>query len=155
VRRFGSKAYFGSSTRIDLLRAVGADDAKIIVIALADPAEALKVVELVQAEFPHLRIFARARNRRHAHVLMDLKVETVVRETFFSSLRLTELVLGGLGLKAEDARHTVQVFREHDEKALVEQHSYYQDEKQLIQTAEQAAIELRELFETDRGGKRS
>lgn len=152
VRRFGSKAYYGSSTRVDLLRAVGADEAKIIVIALPNPEEVLEVARIVQKEFPHLRIFARAATRQHAHLLMDLNVERFVRETFYSSLRLTELVLGGLGLKPDDAKRTVQMFREHDEQALIDQHEYYKDEKALIKTAKQSAEELRELFERDRSG---
>ena len=80
---------------------------------------------------------------------MDMGVETIVRETFFSSLRLTELVLNGLGVPPDDARRTVQRFREHDEQALVEQLAIRDDEKQLIQSAAQAAAELQGLFEAD------
>jgi voltage-gated potassium channel Kch len=112
----------------------------------------LEVIRIVQKEFPHLRIFARAATRQHAHLLMDLNVERIVRETFYSSLRLTELVLGGLGLKPDDAKRTVQMFREYDEQALIDQHEFYKDEKALIKTAKQSAEELRELFERDRGG---
>ena len=150
VRRFGHKAYFGDPTRLDLLRAVGADQAKVIVVALPDVAENLKLVELAKRHFPQARIFARARNRRHAHLLMDLGVEDFVRETFFSSLRLSELVLGGLGLDADDARRTVHMFRERDEAMLLDQQAIYKDEKQMIQSAAAAAEELRRLFEADR-----
>jgi glutathione-regulated potassium-efflux system protein KefB len=151
VRRFGYKAYFGDPTRLDLLRAVGVGEAKLLVVALGDIEQNLKVVETARRNFPGLQIYARARNRRHAHLLMDLGVETVVRETFFSSLRLTELVLGGLGVAPEEARRTVQRFREHDEQALIEQHGIHDDEKQMIQSAAQAAAELRSLFEADLG----
>ena len=82
---------------------------------------------------------------------MDQGVETVVRETFFSSLRLTELVLGGLGVAPDEAKRTVHRFREHDEQALIEQHGVYKDEKQMIQSAAQTAAELRRLFEADLG----
>jgi glutathione-regulated potassium-efflux system protein KefB len=108
-------------------------------------------VEAARRTFPEVRIFARARNRRHAHLLMDLGVEVMVRETFFSSLRLTELVLGGLGLPPDEAKRTVQRFREHDEQSLIEQHGAHDDEKQMIQSAAQAAAELRRLFEADLG----
>jgi CPA2 family monovalent cation:H+ antiporter-2/glutathione-regulated potassium-efflux system protein KefB len=150
VRRYGHKAYFGDPTRLDLLRAVGAGEAKVLVAALGDIEQNMKLVETVRRNFPDLTIYARARNRRHAHLLMDAGVEHIVRETFFSSLRLTELVLGGVGLSPEDARRTVQRFREHDEHALIEQHGIHTDEKQMIQTAAEAAEELRRLFEADR-----
>lgn len=149
VRRFGSKAFFGDPTRLELLRAVGAAEAKILVVTLSDPTKSLELVERAKAEFPHLQIYARARNRRHAHLLMNIGVEAIVRETYFSSLRLTELVLQGIGLDAEDARHTVQTFRERDEKTLILQQDIYDDEKKLIQSAKQAAMELEQLFEKD------
>jgi voltage-gated potassium channel Kch len=151
VRRYGSTAYYGDPTRLDLLRAVGAGEARVLVAALGDVEQNLRLVETVRRNFPDLQVFARARNRRHAHLLMDLGVEVIVRETFFSSLRMSELVLGGLGLAPDDARRTVQRFREHDEQMLVDQHAIYRDEKQLIQTSAQAAAELRRLFEGDRG----
>jgi len=149
VRRFGTVAFFGDPTRLELLRAVGAEQAKILVVALADPQQTLQLVERAKAEFPHLKIYARARNRRHAHLLMNYDVEAIVRETFFSSLRLTELVLRGVGLDAEDAERTVRAFRERDEKTLILQRDIYDDERQLIQSARQAAQELEELFEDD------
>jgi len=150
VRRFGYKAYYGDPTRVELLRAVGAGEAKALVAALPDMAENLKLVETVRRNFPDLKIYARARNRRHAHLLMDVGgVESIVRETFFSGLRLSELLLGGLGVRPEEARRTVQMFREHDERQLIEQHGLYTDEKQMIQTSAQAAAELRGLFEAD------
>jgi CPA2 family monovalent cation:H+ antiporter-2/glutathione-regulated potassium-efflux system protein KefB len=149
VRRYGYLAYYGDSTRLELLRAVGAETAKIIVIALPDPAEVLKVAELARKHFPGAKVFARARNRRAAHLLMDQGVTEQVRETFFSSLRLTELVLKGLDFSDAEARRTVATFRERDEQMLIDQHAFYDDEVQLMQTAAQAAEELRGLFEAD------
>jgi hypothetical protein len=61
------------------------------------------------------------------------------------------MVLGGLGLSSDDARRTVQRFREHDEQRLIEEHAIHGDEKKLIQTAAESAEELRRLFEADRG----
>ena len=149
VRRFGTKAFFGDPTRLELLRAVGLAQAKILVVTLADPKQSVTLVERARAEFPHLKIYARARNRRHAHLLMNFEPEAIVRETFHSALRLTELVLEGAGLGQDDARRTVETFRERDEATLVLQRDIYDDETQLIQSARQAAQELEELFEED------
>jgi monovalent cation:proton antiporter-2 (CPA2) family protein len=150
VRQFGYRAYFGDPTRLELLRAVGADKAKVLVAALPDMAENLKLVETVRRHFPDLKVYARARNRRHAHLMMDLEPEAIVRETFFSGLRLTELMLHGLGVSPDDARRSIDTFRRHDERALIDQHELYTDQKQMIQTAAQSAAELKTLFEADR-----
>ena len=47
-----------------------------------------------------------------------------------------------------NARSTL--FRDHDEKNLLETHAIYRDEQQLIQSEQQAADELASLFEADR-----
>src|SRR6185436_1628367 len=44
VRRFGNTAYYGDSTRPELLRAAGAEQAKVLVVALDDGEKSLEVV---------------------------------------------------------------------------------------------------------------
>ena len=149
LRRFGSKVYYGNPSRPDLLRAAGAEHARLLVVALDDMEQTLRVVEVARRTFPHLRVLARARNRRHAHLLMDRGVNRLVRETFHSSLRLSEMALEDLGVSSDEARRAVAIFRDHDEKGLIESHAFYEDERQLIQNAKQAAEELSGLFEAD------
>lgn len=151
VRRYGTTAYYGDPARLDVLRSAKAAEAQVLVVALDDVAQSLKVVEHVKRHFPHLAILARVRNRRHAHLLMDQGVTHIVRETYHSSLRLGELVLEELGMDAAEAERTVQLFREHDERLLVDQHGIYDDEKQVIQTTRQAMTELSGLLAADRG----
>ena len=154
LRRFGSKVYFGNPTRPDLLRAAGAEQAKLLVVALENVDEVLQVVDVARRTFPHLRILARARNRRHAHLLMDRGIAGIVRETFHSSLRLTEMVLHELGIPDAEAGRAVELFRERDEKTLVDQHAFYEDERRLIQDAQDQTAELAGLFEADRPAPR-
>ncbi len=149
IRRFGSKVYYGNPSRPDLLRAAGAEHARLLVVALDDMEQTLKVVEVARRTFPQLRVLARARNRRHAHLLMDRGVNRLVRETFHSSLRLSEMALEDLGVPSDEARRAVAIFRDYDEKNLIESHAFYEDERQLIQGAKQAAEELSGLFEAD------
>ncbi len=111
--------------------------------------ETLQVIDIVRRTFPNLRIVSRARNRRHAHLLMDRGITRQVRETFHSSLRLSEMVLEDLGVKPDEARRAVEFFRAYDERTLAETHAFYDDERQLIQNAKQAADELSGLFEAD------
>ncbi len=151
VRRFGNKVYFGNPGREEVLRAAGADTAKVLVVALDDMDQTLAVVEMAKRHFRNLKIYARARNRRHAHLLMAVGISGIIRETFFSSLRLTELVLEELGVPKESASRAIELFREQDERLLVETQAIAGDEQKLIQSSQQAAAELMELFEADRG----
>lgn len=150
LRRFGMPVYYGDAARHDLLLAAGADQGRILVVAVAEIEQSLKIVEVARRNFPQLQIFARARNRRHAHQLMDLGVEYIVRETFYSGLNMTEQLLRKLGMSQADVERTITIFRNHDEQMLRDQHAYYDDEGQLIQTGLQAAAELESLFRTDK-----
>ncbi len=149
VRRFGNQVYYGDPTRLELLRSAGAGKAKLIIIAMDDSDDALKLAELCKKHFPNLAIFARARNRQHAHLLMDIGVTGLIRDTFLSSLDLAQQVLVALGDSREIAADTVTRFREHDEKNLVKQHAIQHDEHMLIQNSLEAAEDLRRLFEAD------
>jgi len=149
IRRFGTKVYFGDPTRPGLLRAAGGEQATLLVVALDHPEDVLRVVEVAKRNFPQLKIMARARNRQHAYRLMDRGVDGLVRELFYSSLKMAEDSLQALGVSPEDAARSVALFRAHDEKNLLDAHAIYRDEKQLIQSAQQAAEELMALFEAD------
>ena len=85
---------------------------------------------------------------------MDRGVNRPVRETFHSSLRLSEMALEELGVAPDEARQAMAFFRDHDEKSLRETHAFYEDERRLIQNAKQAAEELSGLFEADQRERR-
>ena len=118
--RFGIKSFYGDATRLDLLHTAGAARARIFIIAIDDEEKALEVVDLVQANFPKLRILARATSRQHAYELLRKGVTDVYRETFGSAVDLSVHALGMLGLDGERARRAAQIFREHDEASVRE-----------------------------------
>lgn len=149
MRHFGNTVYFGDASRLDLLRAAQADKAEIFVIATEDPDANLRTARLLKRHFPHLKVFARARNRQHVFKLMDLGVDGIVRETFFSSLEIARGVLESLGYDAATADDHVQRFRAHDERVLAQQYPVYDDEAALLQTAKEARDDLMRLFEAD------
>jgi monovalent cation:proton antiporter-2 (CPA2) family protein len=149
LRRFGNQIFYGDPSRLELLRAAHAENAEIFVLAVDDIEASIRTAELVRKHFPHLKIFARARNRQHAFRLMDLGVEYNVRETLASSLEMSVEVLQALGLSKLRAIETAQRFRVHDEASLLQQHAVKDDEKKLIQTGRESAEQLLHLFETD------
>jgi glutathione-regulated potassium-efflux system protein KefB len=150
VRRFGNKIYYGDPARPDLLRAAGAARVSVFVVAIDDMASSLRTVRVLRRLYPKARIYARARDRRHAWQLMDMGVDAI-RETFHSSLAMAEQVLVALGLSPEVARERAARFRQHDEGVLRDQHLVYDDEAALMQSANAARKELEQLFEVDRG----
>lgn len=150
VRRFGNKVFFGDPARLDVLRAAGAEKAKLLVLAASDTQATLKIVETASRHFPQLKIIARARDRFHAHQLLELGVTNITRETYHSSLRMAEDALKALGHPPDRARREVGLFRDYDEQLLLDQRAIRDDEKALIQSGRNAADELASLLEADR-----
>ncbi|MGE0483087.1 MAG: monovalent cation:proton antiporter-2 (CPA2) family protein [Gammaproteobacteria bacterium] len=149
VRLYGQKAYYGNATDLDLLHAAGLDQARALVLAIDDAEASLEIARLVRRHFPHVRVLARARDRRHWSKLKDLELAFVERELYHSSLRLSEELLVALGMHRRSARRAVVTFRAHDEAALERQRQHQDDQAGLVQTAKEAAAELAELFDAD------
>src|SRR5580658_5258171 len=152
VRRFGNKVYYGDASRLDLLRAAGAQSAKVLVLAIEDVDASVRTAVLVREQFPHLKIFARARNRQHAFALMDAGVSAVIRETYASSLEMAAAVLENLGETPAAAREAVRRFRQHDERTLIAQYQVKEDEEKFLATSREAGQQLEKLFDADRAG---
>ena len=150
MRQFGNMVFFGDASRLDLLRAAQADKAEIFVIATEDPDSNLRTARLLKRHFPHLRVFARARNRQHVFKLMDLSIESITRDTFFSSLEMARGVFEALGYDAATAADYVQRFRKHDERVLANQYPVYDDEAALLQSAKESRADLQRLFQEDK-----
>lgn len=149
VRRFGNRVYYGNPANIELLRSAGTANAKIFVLAMDNVEDSVRTAESVHHHFPHIVIYARARDRAHAYRLMDLGVRVINRETYLSSLALAEKVLTGLGISEEQAAQGVARFQEYDEALIKRQHAIYQDEARLMETTRQSMDELENLFESD------
>jgi len=150
VRKLGSPIFYSDASRIEVLRAANADKAKIFVCAIAEPETSIRVVETVRQHFPHLKIYAMASTRRHAMQLMDLGIKRVIRRAYYSSLEMTRQLLMDLGESEQGAARSIEQFRRHDEATLLKQQAVMRDEKAVIQTAQQSARELEQLFESDK-----
>ncbi|MDB4240826.1 monovalent cation:proton antiporter-2 (CPA2) family protein [Yoonia sp.] len=120
MRKFGFRGFFGDPTRPDLLNAAGLEDAQVLVVAIDDKANAVKLVRYARKTRPDLHIIARARDRVHVHELYDAGANDIVREMFDSSLRAGRYALENLGLTEFEAAELEQRFYQHDRKALRE-----------------------------------
>jgi glutathione-regulated potassium-efflux system ancillary protein KefC/glutathione-regulated potassium-efflux system protein KefB len=149
MRRFGGRIYYGNARDLDLLRAARVGEARIFVVAVQDVDTSVCVADLVKKHFPGVKIFARARDRHHAHRLMDVGVDYLIREAFPASLETAEQVLLALGDSPERARRTITKFRENDERLLLAEKALLHDEHERMQTIHAARRELEDLFAAD------
>lgn len=113
---FGFKVYYGDGSRLDVLRASGAESAETVLVCVDKPEVADRIVELVKAEFPLTKLFVRAFDRGHSIRLVNAGVEYQIRETFESALVFGHQVLIDLGFSDEEARETIADVRRRDDK---------------------------------------
>jgi glutathione-regulated potassium-efflux system protein KefB len=113
---FGFKVFYGDGSRLDVLRASGAEGAETILVCVDKPEVADRIVELVKAEFPLTKLFVRAFDRGHSMRLVEAGVEYQLRETFESALVFGHQVLIDLGFSDEEARETIEDVRRRDEE---------------------------------------
>jgi glutathione-regulated potassium-efflux system protein KefB len=116
--RFGFKVYYGDGRRLDVLRAAGAREARLVAICIDDPAAASRIVDLVRAEFPGTQLYVRSFDRRHTLQLFDKGVDFEMRETFESALRFGRKTLEALGLDPERAAAVEDFVRSRDLERL-------------------------------------
>ena len=150
VRKFGFKVFFGDGTRLDLLSAAGADQARLLVVAVDDPEQALRIARLAREHFPNLLLLGRAWDVAHVFQMQDQGVAEVERETFEGALRLGERALIRLGFTAWQAKQAVHQFRAHDEKLLAELYQHFQEDLEVRATISMSArVRLREQMQKD------
>lgn len=150
LRKFGFKVYYGDASRPDLLKAAGCENAHVIVVAVDDKQKSLQIIDLVQHNFPDLKILARAMDMEHTYELMRRKVEDFDRDTFESSLQLGVKVLSRLGYQRYQAHRLAQTFREHHHMVIRELCQHHgEDEKKYLSESKKYANELEEIIRTE------
>lgn len=150
IRQFGFRVFYGDASRLDLLRLSGAATAKILVVAVDDKAQSLKIVDLAQAHFPHLQIVARARDVPHWNALRDRGVMRVERELFESSLRSARSVLEILGYPPHEARQQAMRFRQHNIALFEQMYPHRKDRAKFIAVATEGRQQLEEQMAQER-----
>ena len=149
LRKLGIKVFYGDASRLDLLRAAGAQNARLLVLALDDPSKNLELVKTTAKHFPHLTILARARSRTDAYELLDAGVDHVYRETLDTSLQVGVDALRLLGFHGYQAHRSSRKFRRHDEEALRELAAKRHDREAYISSARQHIRDMEEMLQAE------
>jgi monovalent cation:proton antiporter-2 (CPA2) family protein len=149
VRRFGRRVYYGDATRLDLLRAAGAADAKLLIVAIDNRDQAEVLVELATQYFPNLTILARAYDRRHAYRLLQKGAHIIERETFEGGLAMGEKALKALGLSHEQSVLATTSFRKHDEEMITLLAQTWGDEERFAVAFRESNARMDQLLAAD------
>jgi monovalent cation:proton antiporter-2 (CPA2) family protein len=113
--RFGFKVYYGDGARLDVLRAAIRPEVRLVAVCVDKRDTTNRIVDLVRAEFPGLKLYVRSYDRRHTLELLAKEgVDFEMRETFESAVEFGRAVLEGLGLAHERAVEVADYVRQRD-----------------------------------------
>jgi monovalent cation:proton antiporter-2 (CPA2) family protein len=149
LRRFGRRVYYGDAARLDLLRAAGAERAEVLVIAVDDREKSLEILAAAKETFPHLKILARAFDRRHAYELLNAGAEVVERETFEGGLAMAAETLKALGWRAYRAERAARLFRRHDERLFHSLRALWGDDEKYAVATRESSPRMDDLLRAD------
>ena len=150
ARSFGYRVFYGDAKRLDLLRTAGAASAKILVVAVDDIEQSIKIVDMAKEHFAQLQIVARARDVTHWNQLRDRGVMRVERELFESSLRSARSVLELLGHPPYEARQSAMRFRQHNLALFEQLYPHHKDRTKVIAVVKQGRAQLEEQMARER-----
>jgi len=117
--RFGLQVYYGDGTRLDVLRAAGAEKAEMICVCIDDHDDMMKIIDIIHENFQNARSFVRAFDRIHAIELMNRDVDYQIREVFESAIVFGRSALEELGIDPEAAAAAANDVRKRDTARLV------------------------------------
>ena len=118
---FGFKVFYGDGSRLDVLRAAGADQAQVIAICIDDQAAATRIAQIARVEFPLAKVFARSYDRRHTIELIEAGVDYDMRETFESALAFGGATVAQIDGEDTRAADLVEHIRARDTQRLLAQ----------------------------------
>jgi len=150
VKKFGNKVFYGDAGRLDLLRTAGIEHARVMLLALDDEEQSLRVAQLMREHYPQVRLVARAHNRFSVQMYRELGVQAVVREVMGGSLEAADSILQEYGFSSTEARNMVGIFKRHDEQSLEKSLQMDGDLNALIDHSLYSREQLAGLFQEDK-----
>ncbi len=118
---FGAKVYFGDSTRVELLRQAGAEDAALILFCIDGDQISADFLENVHQAFPNAAIYVRAYDRRAVIKLGGSPASYIVREVMESAIRMARMALEATDVGIEAIDRAEDMYRARDRERLHKQ----------------------------------
>lgn len=120
-RADGHQVLYGDISDPELLAAVHAERASLIVITVDDFTHALRSVSVLRNSCPHVPVIARARDLKASSQLIDAGATHAYPEAIEASLRLGATALRILHVPTDDIDQTIQGVRDWNYKPVIEE----------------------------------
>jgi voltage-gated potassium channel Kch len=107
----GFSVFYGNASRVDVLKAAGAGQARTLVCTLDQAAPAVRLVKISRQHYPDITIHARGRDRQHCDQLLDAGASIAISETLEASLQISEDILNTMEAFDGNAIEIIDLFR--------------------------------------------
>jgi monovalent cation:H+ antiporter-2, CPA2 family len=111
ARARGEPAFYGDATREEILRALGAERARMLVVAISDPAATRRMVRVARTLNQRIHIIARTRYVVEMPELTRLGANVVIPEEFETSIEIFAQVLTHYGVPRSEIERLVDQIR--------------------------------------------
>ena len=110
--------YFGDGTSTEVLLKLGLEKAKVLVIAISDPASSRRIVSVARNENPGIHIVVRTRYLAEVDDLMALGADEVIPEEFETSVEIFSRVLRRYRIPGNVMTEYIEAIRKDGYRAL-------------------------------------
>ena len=108
----GRPVHYGDAASANVLASVGAPNAAAIVVTINDADAVERIVAEARKAWPHIPVYARARDGEHARRLHAAGAALASPDTIEAALQLGEALLSGVGVPDDVSRRIINERRE-------------------------------------------
>ncbi|MRT92907.1 monovalent cation:proton antiporter-2 (CPA2) family protein [Ancylomarina sp. 16SWW S1-10-2] len=135
LRKFDLKVFYGDASRNDLLKAAGAAEADLLIVAVDDPNKTKEIVATVKKNYPKLKLVVRSQSFLSSYSLIEQGVDRIQLDFLDSALRMGTDALCYLGHRRHESFRASKTYRKNVEKFIPELSEVWQDKSLLISEA--------------------
>ncbi len=110
-REKGYPVFYGDARRLPVLKGIGAEHAKAVVITLNQLTPSVRTVMTFRRHFPDLPICVRVKDHKHQERLVESGARLVVPETVEPTVQLATSVLHVMGMPPDEISKLIDTFR--------------------------------------------
>jgi len=117
-REKGRPVYFGNMSDPSLLSAISLAKAKVVVVTVDSPLQAVRIVSHIKDIYPGVQLFARARDMKTKHLLMKYGANWAMPEAMEASLLIGSETLMAMNIDKPTIDELIEAMRREDYKLL-------------------------------------
>ncbi len=112
AKAHGCKAYFGDASHPEILKGMGLNSAKMLVVAISDPVATRGIVKEAKKANPSISVLVRTRYTREVEELYRLGADQVIPEEFETSVEIFARVLKDYRIPGNIIQNQIKIIRD-------------------------------------------